>query len=145
MLALTQRRAPRAFTLVELLVVLGIITILISVLLPALRRARTQANRAVTLAHLQQIGQAIANYAVEFKGAHPTNLSDANEDGRALPALALLAGRYKLPTKLFINPNTDDTPALDFNSEGWPILLDVGGAEILLDSPAAIDASNIAS
>jgi len=138
-------RAMRAFTLVELLVVIGIIAVLIGLLLPALHRARRQANRTVTLAQLQQIGQAMANYAVEFKGAHPTNLTDENEDGRALGGLALLAGRYKLPTKLFINPNTDDTPATEFNAEGWPILIEIDGAEITTTSPATIDASNIAS
>ena len=123
---------------------LGIIAILIGLLLPALNRARRQANKTVTLAHLQQIGQAMANYSVEFKGAHPTNLSDTNEDGRALLGLALLAGRYKLPAKLFINPNTDDTAATAFNTEGWPILLDIGGAEITLSSPTTIDPLNIA-
>lgn len=137
-------RARCAFTLVELLVVIGIIAVLIGLLLPALHRARRQANRTVTLAQLQQIGQAMANYAVEFKGAHPTNLTDQNEDGRALGGLALLAGRYKLPTKLFINPNTGDTPADRFNDEGWPILIELNGAEITPTSPATIDASNIA-
>ena len=136
-------RARRAFTLVELLVVIGIIAVLIGLLLPALHRARRQAHKTVTLAHLQQIGQAMANYSVEFKGAHPTNLTDANEDGRALPGLALLAARYKLPPKIFINPNTSDTPADRFNEKGWPILLEIGGAEITTASPASIDSSNI--
>ncbi|CAN5648145.1 hypothetical protein BH09PLA1_BH09PLA1_06300 [soil metagenome] len=138
-------RARRAFTLVELLVVIGIIAVLIGLLLPALHRARRQANRTVTLAQLQQIGQAMANYAVEFKGAHPTNLTDQNEDGRAFGGLALLAGRYKLPTKLFINPNTSDTPATQFNSEDWPILIEIAGAEVTTDAPATSDASNIES
>ena len=49
------RRA--AFTLVELLVVIGIIAILIAVLLPALARARAQANAVKCMANLQQISQ----------------------------------------------------------------------------------------
>jgi type II secretory pathway pseudopilin PulG len=138
-------RAMRAFTLAELLVVIGIIAILIGLLLPALNRARRQAHKTVTLAQLAQIGQAMATYAVDFKGAHPTNLTDANEDGRALGGLALLAGRYKLPTKLFINPNTNDTPATTFNADGWPILTEIGGTEITATWPASIDSSNIAS
>src|SRR5438876_165237 len=138
-------RAPRAFTLVELLVVIGIIAVLIGLLLPALHRARRQANITVTLAHLQQIGLTMANYGAEFRGAHPTNLTDANEDGRALPGLALLCGRYKLPTKVLINPNTNDTPATAFNIDGWPVLIDIGGAEITTTSPSSIDSTNIDS
>jgi prepilin-type N-terminal cleavage/methylation domain-containing protein len=138
-------RKRNAFTLVELLVVIGIIAILIGLLLPALNRARRQAHKTVTLAELQQIGQAMAIYAVDFKGAHPTNLTDANEDGRALGGLALLAGRYKLPTKLFINPNTDDTPATTYNADGWPILTEINGAEITPTSPPVIDSSTVGS
>ncbi len=65
------RRPTFAFTLVELLVVIGIIAVLISILLPSLARARQQAVSAQCMSNLRQVGQAIQMYANEYKGWLP--------------------------------------------------------------------------
>src|SRR2546423_15611689 len=60
-----------AFTLVELLVVIGIIALLIGVLLPALNKARESARRVQCLSNMRQISVAIISFANEHNGLMP--------------------------------------------------------------------------
>src|SRR5438105_3121722 len=67
------RRNRKAFTLVELLVVIGIIALLMAILLPSLSKARENAIRVQCASNLRQWGQAYHQYANENKGCFPYN------------------------------------------------------------------------
>ena len=74
---------PSGFTLVELLVVIGIIALLISILLPSLNRAREASKRIACGAMLRQIGIATRNYAVDNRDAIPPYNMDQGQTGNA--------------------------------------------------------------
>lgn len=64
-------RKSKAFTLVELLVVIGIIALLISILLPSLQKARDSAVTVQCLSNLRQVGMGLTQYSLAHKGAMP--------------------------------------------------------------------------
>ena len=67
----TSEMPRRGFTLVELLVVVGIIAVLIAILFPVFSRAREQARRTKCLANLRTLGQAMFIYANQHKDRLP--------------------------------------------------------------------------
>jgi len=67
----TRSGSKRAFTLVELLVVIGIIAVLIGILLPALNKARRSANALKCAANMKQIAVAVSNYINSNRGTLP--------------------------------------------------------------------------
>ena len=78
-----------AFTILELLIVIGLIAVLAALLLPTVTRAREQAKSAKCLSNLRQLGQAALAYAQSYDGYFPIssyqNGLDWDFDARTLP------------------------------------------------------------
>lgn len=70
------RFVSRAFTIVELLVVVSIIALLIGILLPAIGKARENAQFTRSQANVRQIGTAYSTYAAEWGDRQPTYIDD---------------------------------------------------------------------
>lgn len=83
----------RAFTLVELLVVIGIISVLIAILLPALNRARGAAQTIACASNMRQVMQGLIMYANDNHGSLPYCYQPIAEHGGAWQMWgALIAG-----------------------------------------------------
>ncbi len=105
--AATRRRVP-AFTLIELLVVVAIIGVIISILLPALGKARIVSKAAQCLSNQRSIGQALTMYANQYKEWIP------REGTRGLDPVTR---RRRLPWAIALRPFLDDnaTPNVDID------------------------------
>src|SRR3954463_1105504 len=67
------KQRARGFSLIELIIVIGIVTLLIAILLPAIARSREQANRTTCANNLRQWGIALRAYAAVNENAFPYN------------------------------------------------------------------------
>jgi prepilin-type N-terminal cleavage/methylation domain-containing protein len=116
--------ARRGFTLVELLVVIGIIALLISILLPALSRARENAKNAQCLSNLRQLGTVYQFYANDYKDQIPIGYDGGSpwtgyyicQSATFYPLMGFLyQGNYLDAPQAFFCPSQDD-PRWQFNT-----------------------------
>jgi prepilin-type N-terminal cleavage/methylation domain-containing protein/prepilin-type processing-associated H-X9-DG protein len=132
------------FTLVELLVVIGIIALLISILLPSLNKARETANRVKCQSNLSQMGKALLLYSNENKGSFPRTKADAdgglvgsNAGYSALdPFLIAAGGENNIPQAMFLLVRTQDMTTEVFTCPSGTAEKD------LMDNSAATSRSN---
>ncbi|HZZ43887.1 MAG TPA: prepilin-type N-terminal cleavage/methylation domain-containing protein [Tepidisphaeraceae bacterium] len=109
-------RLYEGFTLVELLVVIGIIALLISILLPSLNKARESANSLQCMSNLRQLGSAEGMYLNDFRKWHlPVRQPQAQSTGYTAANAAWNYNLYFRKTllgnnKVVAGPNANQVP-----------------------------------
>src|SRR5437016_9978817 len=89
------------FTLVELLVVIGIIALLMAILLPSLSKARKNAVQVQCLSQVRQLGIALLNYTQENRGRGPAQANGNMIYDFANPAVYNVPGNENIWVSLF--------------------------------------------
>jgi len=102
----------RGFTLVELLVVIGIIALLISILLPVMGRARAAAQTVQCMSNLRQIGQGLLYY-VNDRSSNKGYLPAASDNRNTAPFNDWMWNlrNYILPARGFVERGRSDVPS----------------------------------
>ena len=110
------------FTIVELLVVIGIISVIAALLLPVLFTARTKSQQSVCISNLRQIGHAIALYAQDYDELLPYAPDEATQmidpAARSLPTIKVVLRPYGATDQLFRCPS-DHVRINDLGQPTW--------------------------
>src|SRR5437879_3964052 len=109
MISRASGHSPRGFTLVELLVVIGIIAILIAILLPAMAKSREAARRTACLSNLRQVHTAFFFYAGNYKDQVPLGYRAGNKQFNSMmysfTASKIVLFGWLYNDRLMPNPN----------------------------------------
>lgn len=107
-----------AFTLVELLVVIGVIAVLIAMLLPTLGRAREAANRTACLSNLRQVHQAFHLYSLANRDQVPIGYRTASKQFNSMIYSTTAGGKWVLFGLLYESGSLRERRMLYCPSEG---------------------------
>lgn len=147
-------KRTRGFTLVELLVVIAIIAVLISVLLPAMAKARDAAKRIAGLSGLRQLATSIHLYANAYKGRvplgyfyYPSFNSALNSGNKPMLMGLLISSGVMKDARPLYTPDVAEYPSQWFpiNPTGtntWSLLMDFNARpmvrwnEVAMEPPA---------
>lgn len=150
LMAMTSRRLERGFSLIELLVVIAVVAVLLSLLLPALAGARTQARIAMCGSRLQQLGVATTLYLGDFKNALPQTVVELPEGGQRVSGLLFGGKKGRLPlcgvdsvgperrplnAYVHLGPVPPDSEQTTFEMEPYRSPMDKGAEEMYLPLP----------